>query len=123
MLEESVRSYRAPWKGQLVLACRKCQKKLKHSGKKNWLAKLGKTLSKRARQNGDEVHLHVIEVSCLKLCPKDGVTVCTQAQLARQECSIVRTKADVDSLLGQSKPQASQHSITFSARPASEVSL
>jgi hypothetical protein len=120
---KSVRGYRAPWKGQLVLACRKCQKKLKRSGKKNWLAKLTKTLRKRARQNGDELRLHIIDVSCLKLCPKDGITLCTQAQIARQECSIVRTKADVDSLLDQFKVQTSQHSMTFNAKPASEVSL
>jgi hypothetical protein len=91
----SIRSYRAPWKGQLLLICRKCQRKLKHSGKKKGLAKLGKTLKK------DGPQLHVIEVSCLQLCPKGGVTVCTQQQLARGECSIVRTGADVDSLLEQ----------------------
>jgi hypothetical protein len=38
-------------------------------------------------------------VPCLKMCPKGGVTVCTQAQLALGECSIVRTKEDVEALL------------------------
>jgi predicted metal-binding protein len=99
--EEVVRSYRAPWKGQLVLVCRKCQKKLKHSGKKNGIAKLGKGLKKRARHDEDGLKLHVIEVPCLKLCPKGGVTVCTQRQLGRGECSIVRTAADVDVLLNR----------------------
>src|ERR1700678_810058 len=42
-LDGSLRSYRGPWKGQLVLVCRKCQKKIKHSGTKNKLAKLSKT--------------------------------------------------------------------------------
>jgi predicted metal-binding protein len=97
---EAVRSYRVPWKGQLVLVCRKCQKKLKRGGKRKGTAKLGKALKKRARDAEDGLKLHVIEVPCLKLCPKGGVTVCTQRQLGLGECSIVHTKADVDALIG-----------------------
>jgi hypothetical protein len=103
---DELRSYRAPWKGQLVLVCRKCQRKLKKS---SGIAKVAKGLKK---QEGPK--LHIIQVPCLKMCPKGGVTVCTQGQLARGECSIVRSKEDLEAL---------QHSITFSARPASEVSL
>jgi hypothetical protein len=106
-----VRSYRAPWKGQLVLVCRKCQRKLKKS---SGIAKLAKDLKKRARHNEDGARLHVIQVPCLKMCPNGGVTVCTQGQLARGECSIIRTKEELEAL---------QHSITLSAKPASEVSL
>ena len=94
-----LRSYPGPWEGQIILACRKCQKKLKHGGKKNGIAKLNKELKKRGNQEG--VQLRVIEVSCLKMCPEGGVTVCTQRQLGRNECSIVRTKADVDALVAQ----------------------
>ena len=96
-----VRTYPAPWKGQLVLVCRKCQNKLKHGGKKNGLAKLKKALKKRGRQDEDGLRLHVVDVSCLKLCPKGGVTVCTQQQLEDEECSIMRTSADVEALLLQ----------------------
>jgi predicted metal-binding protein len=95
------RTYPAPWKGQLVLVCRKCQNKLKHGGKKNGLAKLKKALKKRGRQDEDALRLHVVDVSCLKLCPKGGVTVCTQQQLKDEECSIMRTSADVKALLLQ----------------------
>ena len=112
---EKIRSYRAPWKGQLLLVCRKCQRKLKHQGQKNRLAK---GLKKQARHDDVGTRLHVIQVPCFKMCPKGGVTVCTQAQLALGECSIVRTKQDVEALL-----ESTQHSITFSARPANEVSL
>jgi hypothetical protein len=94
-----LRSYPGPWEGQIVLACRKCQKKLKHSGKKDGIAKLSKELKKRGRRN--RVALTVIGVSCLNMCPKGGVTVCTQGQLGRGECSIIRTKADVDAVVGQ----------------------
>jgi len=106
-----LRSYRAPWKGQVVLVCRKCQRKLKKS---SGIAKVAKVLKKRARHDKDGPKLHVIQVPCLKMCPKGGVTVCTQGQLTRGECSIIRTMEDVEAL---------QHSITFSAKPASEVSL
>jgi hypothetical protein len=110
-------TYPIPWKGQLVLACRKCQKKLKRS---DGTAKLSKALKRRARRDEDGLKLRVIEVPCLKMCPKGGITVCTQAQLGRGECSIVRNRGDVDSLYQQCK---AQHSMTLSARPANEVSL
>jgi hypothetical protein len=114
--EKAMQSYPIPWKGQLVLACGKCQKKLKRSGG----AKLSKALKKRAHQDEDGLKLRVIEVDCLKMCPKGGITVCTQGQLGRNECSIVRNRADVDSLYEQCKHQ---HSMTLRARPANEVSL
>ncbi len=98
-----VRTYPAPWKGQLILVCRKCQSKLKHGSKKNGLAKLNKALKKRARQDEDGPRLHVVDVSCLKMCPKGGVTVCTQRQLQGNECSIMRTKADLNALLLECK--------------------
>ncbi len=83
------------------MVCRKCQAKLKHGGKKNGLAKLKKVLKRRARQDEQGPRLHVVDVSCLKMCPKGGVTVCTQQQLEHDECSIMRTRADVDALLLQ----------------------
>jgi predicted metal-binding protein len=98
-----VRTYPVPWQGQLVMVCRKCQDKLKHGGKKKGLARLNKALKKRARQDEDGLRLHVVDVSCLKLCPKGGVTVCTQHQLEEEECSIMRTRADVNALLLQCK--------------------
>jgi hypothetical protein len=97
----AVRSYQGPWKGELLLVCRKCQKKLKHDGKKNGIAKLSKALKKRARHDENAPRLHVIEVTCLKMCPEGGITICTQRQLGRGECSIVRSKADVDMLYQQ----------------------
>jgi hypothetical protein len=113
----ALQTYRIPWKGQLVLACRKCRKKLKRS---DAAAKLSKALKRRARRDEDGPKLRIIEVPCLKMCPKGGITVCTQGQLGRNECSIVRKRADVDSLYQQCK---AQHSMTLSARPANEVSL
>lgn len=104
--EDVLRSYRAPWKGQLVLVCRKCQGKIKHEGKKSGLKKLNKVLRKRARKDEAAPALHVVNVSCLKLCPKGGVTVCTGRQIGLGQCSIVRSRADVDALLDLCKEQA-----------------
>ncbi len=101
-----LRNYRAPWKGQLLLACRKCQKKLRHRGKKNGPAQLNKALKKRARLDEAGLSLRVIGVPCLNLCPKGGVTVCTQQQIANNECSIVRSRADVDALFALCKAQS-----------------
>ena len=111
-----MQSYPIPWRGQLVLACGKCQKKLKRSKG----AKLSKALKRRGRRDREGLKLRVVEVACLKMCPKGGITVCTQGQVGRNECSIVRNRADVDSLYEQCKVQ---HSMTLRARPAKEVSL
>ena len=69
------RSYPAPWKGEIVLACRKCQKKLKKHGGLRELATLKKSVKRYNKKDPDR-QLHVINVSCMDLCPKAGVTVC-----------------------------------------------
>ena len=100
----NIRICPAPWKGQLVLVCRKCQKKLKHGGKKNRLAKLSKELRKLAGRDESGPALHVVDISCLKLCPKGAVTVCTEQQLGRRQCSIVRSSSELPQLLEQCRP-------------------
>jgi hypothetical protein len=105
----AVRSYQAPWKGELLLVCRKCQKKLKHNGKKNGISKLSKALKKRARHDENAPRLHVIQVPCLKMCPEGGITICTQHQLMRGQCSIVRSSADIDSLYRQYQGSTLNH--------------
>jgi hypothetical protein len=97
--EDKLRSYSGPWKGELVLVCRKCQKKLKHRGGNKKLTKIGKTLDKRARRHDRHLEISAVDVSCLKMCPKDGVTVCTGPQLGRRECSVLRSLGDVDALI------------------------
>ena len=99
--EAGLRSYRGPWKGEVILVCRKCQKRLKHNGGNKKLARMGKTLKKRARGLDSGLEIYPVEVGCLKVCPKDGVTVSTGPQVARHECSILRRIADIDVLLEQ----------------------
>jgi hypothetical protein len=99
--DNELRTYPGPWKGQLVLACSKCRKKMKHSNPGSPVLSLKKALKKRVKRDGSDLKLRVISVSCLKMCPKDGVTVCTQEQLGNNQCAIVRTGKDIDHLYRQ----------------------
>jgi hypothetical protein len=103
--EKTLRSYKGLWnkKGPLLLACRKCQRKLKHEG--HPLAQLRKLLKKRSRKLDFERKPLVIETPCLKVCPRGGVTICTQAQAGRGEFSILRHVRDVDLLVLQCIPE------------------
>ena len=112
-----VRSYPAPWKGQVVLACRKCQKKLKQAGKKRGMAKLSKELKSRTGKHEQRLELTVLDVPCLKLCPKGGVTVCTQQQLAKNRCSIMYNGADLDALVAQCRAESTAFNIQSRSRP------
>jgi len=73
-MANSLKTYPAPWTGEIVLACRKCQKKLKGYGAQQGLAKLKKAVKRYNREHSSK--LHVINVPCMDLCPKEGVTVC-----------------------------------------------
>ena len=96
--EEAVlKSYRIPSRGQLVFACSKCEKKLRH----NKPLKLKKVLKREAKKADEPLRLRVISLPCLKLCPKNAIAVCTQAQLGASRCSIVRTASDVTALYAQ----------------------
>ena len=102
----SLKSFSGPWLrkgGQLLLACGKCQRKLRDEDDPDGLVNLKKALKKRSRQIAGEfkprLKLIVIQTKCLKVCPKRGVAVCTQAQLAQGRGSIVRSREDVDLLV------------------------
>lgn len=103
----ALKSYKGPWKGQLLLACGKCQKKLKDDDLEDahGLAKLKKALKQRSKRDDSDLQLIVIKTQCLKVCPRRGVAVCTQAQVGAGRCSIVRTSTDVDALYAQCKAE------------------
>lgn len=75
---------RAQWRTAL-LVCRKCQKKLGNEGfGPRGDERLGKALVKTVKQSpagrgakfkGRKAPIGVVEVGCLKVCPKRGVTV------------------------------------------------
>ena len=90
------KTYAASWEGELILACRKCQKKLKRSHTSHALAKLKKVVKRHNNKDSDQM-LHVINVPCMDLCPKDGVTICCPARDSTR-LVIVRTEEDVHRL-------------------------
>lgn len=98
----ALRTIKAPWKGELILACNKCQRKLKKR-KAGRFASLKKWFKKRSRSDDDSPMIRVVGIDCIKLCPKGGVTVSTQHQLATagSEVSIVRSEADLEQLYTQ----------------------
>jgi predicted metal-binding protein len=91
-----LKSYPAPWTGMLLLACRKCQKKLKKDDDLEALANLKKTVKRRNRKSGQEL-LHIINVECMDLCPGGGVTVCVPSQ-STDRLLILRSTEDLDRL-------------------------
>jgi predicted metal-binding protein len=99
-------SYSARWKGLPLLVCSKCQRKLKHSS--DHPLKLKKVLKKLAKNDSDRRKLHVLSVSCMKLCPKGGITVCTPQQFSHTPptVTIVYTEADAESLYQLCKTNA-----------------
>ncbi len=99
-----LKSFVGPWtrkERQLLLACGKCQRKLREDADAQGLAKFKKLVKKRAKHSDLGVQLIVIETKCLKVCPRAGVAVCTQAQVGAGRGSIVRSVADVDLLLAE----------------------
>ena len=82
-MKDNVKTYPAPWQGLLILACRKCQKKLKGDPDLRALAKLKKTVKRLNKQHPEQA-LYIINVPCMDLCPKDGVTVCNPARAPNQ---------------------------------------
>jgi hypothetical protein len=92
----SLKSYPPTWEGDLLLACRKCQKKLKDEPGVRALAKLKKTI-KRHNKEHPGAGLHLVSVPCMDLCPKGAVTICL---LANQPAtlSILRKEDEIDAL-------------------------
>ncbi len=92
------RVYSAPWEGEALFACKKCQRKMRRGGIPA-LAKVKKWFKKRAKK-GKGMPVHVIEVPCVKLCPQGGVTVFSRCQLMQDPpgVCIARTEADLETL-------------------------
>ncbi len=93
-------TYPTPWDTNLILACRRCQKRLRKTDNPPAFAKLKKWLKARARHEGAKKNpLHLIEIPCQKICPKAGVVVFSQPQLATHPASfsIIRNEAQMES--------------------------
>ncbi len=99
----NLRSYPARWKGIPLLVCNKCQRKLKGSG--GHLLELKKVLKKLAKDDPEQTKLHILSVPCMKICPKGGITVCTQEQFSQTPpaITVLYTEGDVAGLYQQCK--------------------
>jgi|SRR5579875_2602147 len=91
------------WSGELLLACRKCQKKLRHQPSLKSLARLKKTLKRRNREHPDRP-IHLINVPCMDVCPKHAVTVCKPSEKPPR-LTILRSASELDTLLGDRDQQ------------------
>jgi len=96
-----LRSYPAPWKGELLLVCTKCTRKLKKDHRR--FTNVRKWFKKRAKDAQDPPVFRIIGVNCVKMCPKDAITVATRHQLAHTpaQVSIIRSEADLKLLYEQ----------------------
>jgi hypothetical protein len=95
-MERETKSYPVPWQGRLVLACRKCQKKLKHEHGLKALGNVKKSIKARNKRQRENL-LHVINIPCMDVCPKHSVAVCLAGQ-AGERLHILRTEEDLESL-------------------------
>jgi len=95
-MADDLKTYSAPWEGHLVLACRKCQKKLKGDPDLRSLSKLKKTVKRANREHSDK-SVHIVNTPCMDLCPKGGVTVCDPRQDS-DRLFILRSEEDIERL-------------------------
>lgn len=107
-----MKSYEAPWKGEVLLACKRCQKRLRKSKASPDFARLRKWIKWRQRRdpNSGVKPLHVIEIPCQKICPKKGIVILLQPHLAAQPArfSIICSEEQMRALyLSMNAPNAS----------------
>ena len=111
---EALRAYDAPWQGQLVLVCEKCERRLRKDREHRDTPRLRKVLKACAEESSQPIALRVLEVGCMKLCPEGGVTVCTGEQAAENpvQLSVIRTPEDVVLLYGELVRMAAEAAAT-----------
>ena len=95
-----LRAYKAPWRGELILACTKCQRKLKKRKGTKAFANIKKWFKRRGKSDEGGPDVRVVGIDCIKLCPKASVTIARQQQLGNVggEVSIIRSEADLEGL-------------------------
>lgn len=95
-MPKQLKSYPPTWKGDLLLACKECQKKLKGDNDLRALAKLKKTIRHWNKEHPDAL-LHVINVPCMDLCPSKGVAICDPSS-APHRLLVLQSEHDVQYL-------------------------
>jgi hypothetical protein len=95
-----LRVYATPWKGESVFACLKCQRKVKKGKGPKALRKIKKWFRKRSSRSAERPSVTVIGMSCVDLCPKNGVTIFSARQLIGQRPAvrIARSESDLEQI-------------------------
>lgn len=96
---QTLRLYHTPWPGEVLFACRKCQRRIKRNNGPAALSKLRSWFKARGRKQ-QRTPLRVIDMTCVKLCPNDGVTVFSRRHLAHEPpgVCIARSEDDLETL-------------------------
>jgi predicted metal-binding protein len=92
----AVREIPAKWE-DVLLVCSKCEKKLGGGFGKKGSSRLEKVLGKAFKQRKRKVK--ILSVSCLKVCPKNAVTVVKGSNSGR--AYLVYAGTDADTALGE----------------------
>ena len=95
------KTYPIPLEGPYLLACKKCQRKLK--GSSHPLSNLKRALKLLRKHDPSPIPLRILQLPCLKLCPKDAITVATPTQLLRAQCTLLRDEDDLAAIYEASK--------------------
>ena len=123
---EMLRLYRPPRTGALLLACGKCQRKLLESGRGRRLQGISEAIDSGAALAVEHLPVRVLEVGCMKECPKDGVTLCALRAGERflPQPMGVHTAAEVDAFFAaEILPAAVAVEAPRSAEVVSEAGL
>ncbi len=96
-ISDRLKAYPPPWDGSLLLACKKCQKKITSQKHKKALSKLKKAIKGSEKQQHSG-RIHVLNVPCMKICPKRGVAVYNPHRL-NGHLYILRCDEDVEGLI------------------------
>ena len=118
-----LRLYRPPRTGALLLVCGKCQCKLLERGRGRSLAAISEALNACAADV--ETPLRVMEVGCMKECPKDGVTLCAlrAGERSRPQPIAVHKAAEVEVFFAMEIAPAAPEEALMTAEMVSEAGL
>ena len=128
-----LRLYRPPRTGALLLACGKCQRKLLESGRGRRLQVISEAINSCAAGAADHLPMRLMEVGCMKECPKDGVTLCALRAGERflPQPMAVHTAAEVETFFAAeilpaappAEPQSSAEVVSEAGLEPATVSL
>ena len=79
MPDDEIWTTKAPWR-EVAMVCGKCSRKLRGGFGKKGRHGLADALRDELKAAGRRREVRVVEVGCLKLCPKRAVTVVSSAR-------------------------------------------